>query len=457
VVIRHRNILLAAIVLCPAGLRAGDWPQFLGPDASGISPETHLASSWPAGGPRVVWTAAMGHGWAGAVVRDGELYVLDRDEDRALDILRCLDLQTGRQKWSFPYESRGKFFSHSGSRGLPTVDEKHVYVVGTFGQFHCIDRATHKPVWSHHLVADFPGTGPDSLYAPPGNRNVDANSHQPCNPAWGQTQTPVLYKDTVLVAPQTDTVGVAAYDKATGAPRWKSPYVGRNWFGQSTGRLTRLGGVDQFVLAANAHPPGTPPAVISGVEAATGKLLWQIVTWRTYKIPIPMPVNIGGDRLFITGGYGIGCFSLHVLRDGEGWRAEYGFRSNDIASHTHTPIFYKGYIYSQSLNPHFVSNRNGLVCMDADGKVQWKTGPKLTFNDGSLICADGKCFVMDGSTGELYLIEATHTGYHELARAKVLAAKGKTAWAPMALSDGKLIVRDLTEMKCLDVSAAGGT
>jgi outer membrane protein assembly factor BamB len=211
--------------------------------------------------------------------------------------------------------------------------------------------------------------------------------------------------------------------------------------------------VDQAVLVANAHPPGTPTAIISGVEAETGKLLWQIITWRTYKIPIPMPVHVGAGRLFITGGYGIGCFSLQIRNDGEAWRADYGFRHNDVASHMHTPIFYRGHIYSPSLNTYFVPNRNGLVCMDVDGKVLWKTGPKLVFNDGGLICADGKLFAMDGATGELYLVEASPAGYRELAKAKVLEAKGKMAWAPMALSDGKLIVRDLNEMKCLDVRA----
>ena len=49
----------------------------------------------------------------------------------------------------------------------------------------------------------------------------------------------------------------------------------------------------------------------------------------------------------------------------------------------------------------------------------------------------------------LRLIEANTAGYKELAKAQVLS--GEDVWGPMALSDGKLIVRDLGKMVCLDV------
>lgn len=38
-----------------------------------------------------------------------------------------------------------------------------------------------------------------------------------------------------------------------------------------------------------------------------------------------------------------------------------------------------------------------------------------------------------------------------IARAKVLAGEGGEVWAPMALSDGKLILRDQHRMKGLDI------
>lgn len=53
-------------------------------------------------------------------------------------------------------------------------------------------------------------------------------------------------------------------------------------------------------------------------------------------------------------------------------------------------------------------------------------------------------------SGLLHLIEATPKQFNELASAKVVAEKGQT-WAPIALSDGQVIVRDHAEMKCLNL------
>ena len=67
------------------------------------------------------------------------------------------------------------------------------------------------------------------------------------------------------------------------------------------------------------------------------------------------------------------------------------------------------------------------------------------------ILADGMFFVLEGKTGMLRLVEANVNEYKELGHAQVL--KGPEVWAPLALSDGKLIVRDTAVMKCLQVGA----
>ena len=54
----------------------------------------------------------------------------------------------------------------------------------------------------------------------------------------------------------------------------------------------------------------------------------------------------------------------------------------------------------------------------------------------------------------LRLIEANTKEYKELASAQIL--KDEDVWGPMALSNGKLIIRDNKEMVCLQVGQAGG-
>jgi hypothetical protein len=76
----------------------------------------------------------------------------------------------------------------------------------------------------------------------------------------------------------------------------------------------------------------------------------------------------------------------------------------------------------------------------------------MQFESGPFLIGDGMAFVMHGKTGQLSLFALSDDGPKLLARAKVLEAKDSKVWAPMALSNGKLIVRDQHEMKCLDVA-----
>jgi outer membrane protein assembly factor BamB len=93
--------------------------------------------------------------------------------------------------------------------------------------------------------------------------------------------------------------------------------------------------------------------------------------------------------------------------------------------------------------------RGLFTCLSFDGKEVWTSDAKATFGLGSFLLADGMFFALDGDSGKLRLIEANTTGYKELASAQALA--GEEVWGPMALYNGKLVLRDLTQMICLDV------
>lgn len=460
-----------ALVASVWNTAASDWPQFQGPDGSGVSPETGLLRTWPPEGPRAVWAVPLGEGFGGAAVRDGEVYILDR-VGGSQDVLRCLDLATGREKWTFAYDAPGRF-QYDGSRTTPTVDEKYVFTMGPLGHFHCVERASpagstaHQAVWAKNIIRDFPDHAVPSL----DRANPDLTYRLSPNgvPKWGVSQHPVLYKDTVIVTPQSVTVGVAAYARDSGELRWKSPPVGLQFFCHSSPYLTRLGGVDQVVVLSNEHLRKTPRAVVSGVDANTGQLLWTTFTPRSLNIPMPSPVKIADDRLFITGGYRYGASVLRVSKpDGQrnvppGWATEFLWdHPTNCTPHVQNVLFYQGHLYANSFDKFHnpiedgVMLNHGLECLDLDGRILWKTGPKRFFDSGNLLIADGLLFVLNGLTGELTLAEARPEGFKELARAKVLKARSGYAWAPMALADGKLLVRDQDELKCLEVKRPSG-
>jgi outer membrane protein assembly factor BamB len=395
----------------------------------------------------------VAEGFAGAAIYGGQVFLLDRGGNQQ-DIIRCFALNTGTELWRVPYDAAGTL-PYNGSRNVPSVDDKYVFTVGPFGHFHCIDRERHYILWEKHLVNDF--KEPDEATPPaPGNRTESLARAQ--LPMWGMTQAPLLYRDTVIVGPQTQKTGLVAYEKATGKIRWTSEYIGRNWYSHVSPYLATLGGVDQVIMMAQPSDPekspeDAPPAIISSIDPGTGRILWKNQTPAPDKIPIAEPVQIAPDKLFITGGYGLGCLVVqvnHANHAGAKWETSVLFHTRAVAAHIHSPVFYRNRIYVMSFKEHRGAN-TGLVCLRPDGEPVWQTGPDQQFDSGAFLIADGMAFVMHGKTGELSLFDLSDKGPQLLAKSKILGAKDGKVWAPMALSEGKLIVRDQHEMKCLEV------
>ncbi len=473
----------AAPASAPASASAtnhSDWPRIYGPNGSAVSTEKGLLHAFPATGPAVLWSVNLGLGWGGAPGSLGEVFVLARP-DAEKDVLRGLDLEPGKELWSLAIEAPGQL-AFDGTRNVPVLGDDAIYVQSALGKLSAVDRHTHRVLWSHHAVEEF-------------RDNAAFGWRRAALPKWGFTQAPVVWNDLVIIAPQTETVGLVAYDRITGKQAWRSPYVGRNWFSHASPKLVKLGGVEQIVMLANKHPGKDPPAIISGIEASTGRLLWQTETWHRYNVPIPSPVAVADDTLFFTGGYTIGCFGLRVrdvpssqpvpsdvpsttrpattsrrtaigrrASDDPGgfvgppanlpWSAEFTFKDNtNLTSHIQPPVLYEGYIYGQSFDAFHNKVNNGLVCLTPAGELKWKSGPDVLYDSGGFLIADGVIYVIDGKSGDLCLVLASPDHYHELARAKLLSPRGGQIWSPPALSNGRLLLRDLNTLKCVDVRA----
>jgi len=411
----RRLLLIALVTACLAAAAVGEeWFQFLGPNRNGVSPEKGLLRKWPAGGPKVLWTIDVGPGFGGAAIRDGKAYILDRAGDEQ-DVLRVLDVATGKEEWRYAYDAPGHA-SHHGSRSTPAVDDKYIFTVGLFGHFHCIDKAAHKVVWKKHLLEDYGGK----------------------RPQWAVSQSPFLYKDVVIAAPQSGSVGVVAYEKATGQERWRSEPIGSMYYHSPF--ATTVGGAEQIIMQTTSH--------VAGLGSTDGKVLWKY-GFRVSVAGIPVPTPLGDDRFFLTGGYEAGSEIIQVERQGGGFAAKRLHRFDEVGSHVQQPILYKGYVYAVCNTNKM---RNGMVCFGLDGQIKWKTGRDPFLCKGNtLLTGDGLFFQMDGESGELHIVEPSPDGFKSLDKVKLLG--GKEIWGPMALSDGKLVIRDQSQMKCLDVRA----
>lgn len=392
---------------------ATDWPQYLGPTRNAHSTEKGIMRTWPDEGPEVLWTVPLGEGFGGAAISEGKVYVLDRDGEKG-DILRALDLMTGEQDWTFAYDAPGKL-DRGGSRAVPTVDGNYVYICGSFGHFHCLDKSTHKVVWSKNIWTDYSG---ESV------------------PRWGIAQNPLIYGDFVIVASMTKKVGVVAYDKLTGDEKWTSRgAIGKA--GYMSPKIVKIADEDHLTIVLSSDDP------VQGLDPRTGKELWSYDGWKC-SIPIPNVTEIGDGQLFITGGYRAGSAMFKVEKKSDSYAVNEIFKTDEFGTHVHPAILVDGYLYG-----HCSTNetRDGLMCLSLDGKVMWKTGRDPLFDKGGFILVDGLFLSVDGNKGWLYLIEPNPEGFKELSKAKPL--DGQMCWGPLALSDGKLVIRDQKQMKCL--------
>ncbi len=409
-----RYLLLTVFALIAAVSQVqADWPCHNGPDRNAIINPGNLASDWPADGPPELWRKTLGHGFGGPAIVDGKVYVLDRVGNEQ-DKLRCLDLKSGRELWHYAYAAPGKL-SFDGSRATPTVDGDLVYTIGPFGHILCFNAKTRRPVWKAHLLDDFKSA-----------------SHQ-----WGVAQSPVIYKDLLIIAPCGKNAGVVAMNKKTGRVRWRSKPIGNLEYNSPI--LTTLHGADQIIQQTKKN--------VAGIDLKTGRILWQYDGYYC-KWPVPSPTPIGDGRIFITGGYNAGSQMIRVTRTASGFTAKKLWEIEKIGAHVHNAIHYKDHLY-MLCNTN--ERKDGLVCVDLDGNIKWQTGRASNFDKGGLLIADDSLYIVEGRKGTVHLVDPNPAAFKQIAESRKLL-DGKQIWSPPALSDGKLVVRDQGQIKCLDVS-----
>jgi len=196
-------------------------------------------------------------------------------------------------------------------------------------------------------------------------------------------------------------------------------------------------------------PKPERPAMVVAVSPKDGSVLWSYDGWLCSN-PIPHPILTEPDRLFITSGYGSVSTMIQINKREEGYAVKELLKIKDAATQIEQPVFVNGHLF---VGGTVKNAKKGLVCIDLDGNVKWDTNDvddAPSFEHINMIAADGMLIALDGDSGRLHLIDASPKAFNELAAATVLTEKGQT-WAPIALSDGKLLVRDHTVMKCLNL------
>lgn len=381
------------------------WTNYRGPARDGRYDEIPIRTAWPAEGLPLLWKQPIGGGYASFVVAEGIAFTIE--QRRHQEVVAAYDVETGREVWTHASDAEFReSMGGDGPRATPTWEAGRLWALGAEGDLRCFDARTGKLNWSKNILKD---NGADNLQ-------------------WGMSGAPLIVDDKVVVLPGGRSgKSVVAYNKLNGAPVWKSLNDTQAYVSPM---LVTLAGRRQVLVETADRVVGLAPE--------DGALLWE-TSWNTdMGINCSQPIVIDANRIFLSSGYGKGAALVEISASGDGLVARKVWENSSMKNKFNSSVLYQGNVYGL--------DEGILTCVDVKtGERRWKGG---RYGYGQVILANAHLIVITDA-GELVLVKATPDKHTEVA--KFAAIEGKT-WNYPAIADGRLLVRNQTQMACFDLS-----
>lgn len=431
------GLLVVAFSLVAAGAEAPrsapgtprNWPRMRGADAAGQGGARRFPSSF--GVADIAWTAELpGPGHASPAVWEGKVYCASAtadptDESRCLRTLTCHDAASGALRWQRvipgPVEPINAMNSLASSS--PVADAAGVY-------------------W---------------LWATRDNLRAEAFSHDgeprwradlgPMNSDHGFGGSPTLWRDTLVVPMEQDgPSSVVALDTATGRERWRLPRdTARTAYSPALVLTERIAEGDgesaTLVLASMAHG-------LSGVDPATGKVLWErrCLPKRAVSCPVAVARDRDGRVIVVgTSGDGGGDNLLVAVRvpreappEGEGPPEAEEVYSIDRSAAPYVPA-----PLPSGERLYLWGDRGVVTCVTAaTGEIRWRGRVGGTFS-ASPVAVGGT--ILNVSIDGDVIVLADGDTFEELGR----TALGEECRASPAVADGRIFIRSVGRLRAL--------
>jgi outer membrane protein assembly factor BamB len=395
----------------PAGTapgQEGDFPQFLGPDRSGVLTGIPLSRDWDRSPPKALWRQPIGLGWSAFAV-SGQ-HAITQEQRREEELIVCYELSTGRALWAHTNRVRfAESMGGDGPRATPTTHRGRVYAMGATGILDCLEETTGKLVWSRDVLGE----------------------NKLSNLTWGKSDSPLLVGDLVVVTGGNEREkSLLSYEAATGKPVWQA---GHDRASYCSPQLASVCGQEQ-ILMVNGHS-------VTSHDPRDGSILWEF-PWPNDFAKATQPLVVDTNKVFLSAGYGVGCVMLQISRPSTGaWSAAELWKSRNLKP-KFTNVVRRG--------QHVYGLDDGvLACVSLEqGKREWKEG---RYGHGQILLVDDLLLVQ-AESGEVVLVEISPEKPTE--RARFPALQGKT-WNNPVLVHDLLLVRNDQEAACYRLPLAG--
>lgn len=387
-----------------------EWGQWAGPNRNFQVAARALAPEWPADGPKVLWRRSLPFGSSSVTVDGKRLYTMHRDGDN--EVVLALEAATGKTVWAYKYPAvflKGmNMRTGPGPHATPLVAGNRLYTAGVTGKFHCFDKKTGKVLWMRGLIEEMGGS-------------VMLR---------GYSNSPIRYRDTVLVMVGGTGHAIAALDLKTGATRWQGGDFPNS---HSSPVLIRVDGEEQVACVVEK--------AVAGFDPTSGRVLWSH-PHENRGGDITSTLVWGPDNLlFFSGAYKGGSRTLQLSRrDGVTQVKELWFHRQMRVHHSNV-MRIGDYVYGS--NGDFGSTL--YMCVNIrTGQIMWRERSLVRAN--TLLVGD-LAIILD-EDGVLYLAALSPDGLRIKSRFKLL---DNLAWTPPSIGGTRLYVRDRKSIAAVEL------
>ncbi len=386
----------------PAPPAAPPWTDWRGRDRAAISPHVpdHLPSR-----VNFLWRHGLtGAGLSGVAATHKHVIVADKSEQNDRDIWRCLDANTGKELWAIAYATPTKMEFTNSPRATPVIHGDLMYLLGAFGDLHCVDLSDSRILWRRNIAKDF---------------GVELTD-------WGMCATPLVVDDKLIVNPGAKDASLAALDLSTGKVLWKTPGERAAYASLILGTF---GGVRQIV--------GYDAVSLGGWDPNTGRRLWELAPPEKGDFNVTTPVNTNGQILLSTAKNGTRLYAFD--KDGRILPTPVAWNPN-LKPDTSTPIATNGLLFGCS---------GGLFCLDLSDQLKtlYAVNEDAAFKNHAAFIAGNDRVLALSVEGELVLLKASRAAFTPISRLPL--GKDVEAWSHPALVGKRLYVRSMKEVCCI--------
>ncbi|MDF1546692.1 MAG: PQQ-like beta-propeller repeat protein [Bacteroidales bacterium] len=380
------------------------WNQFKGFYRNGVASGNTLAEKIPENGPKMLWKKKTGSAFSEITIMGNQIYTMlseKTDSVSGLEFAVAFDAKTGNEIWKTLIDS---IFIDvdgwgDGPRSTPAIGQDFVYSFSGRGKLTATSKTDGKIAWQVDFVKEFGST----------------------IPRWGFANSPLLIGDLVVMeAGGSENRAFIAFDAKTGKVVWAK---GKGNSTYNSPSVANIDGETQIIFANGIYLYSFN---------AQGDTLWTLKT--PIGNPTALPLVFDSNKVFISAIRNTGFIVAEFNKNGAKELINGTAMKNDYS----TSVYYDGYIYG--------FNVAALTCISATtGEKKWT---KRGFGKGSLILVDDKLLVLSDQ-GKIIQVKATPDAYTE--QGSFQAIEGKS-WTAPSFSDGKVYVRNLTEMACFDLN-----